>query len=128
MLCNVSFHEGGKIYSQMNIFWILFNHTEIRLLHSIYIPELRLVTNQSKMVNTIWFRVDLPRFQEYFIMCIIKTRCFFFDNILYNLWALLKPLYTIVMWGTERLQRGPQMTPMMAKDVCLSDSCTSDRL
>ena len=44
------------------IFWLIWNQTEVRLLFQI----------NRKMVNTIWFRVDLIRFRKNFSVCVEK--------------------------------------------------------
>ena len=69
---NISFSMWA--HAQRNLFEILINQPEIRL----YLPFSDwFVTKRTsiwiqiirKMVNTIWFQVDLIRFQKYFSVC-----------------------------------------------------------
>ena len=69
--------------TQRYLFWILLNQPEIRL----YLPfsdwfgskrtSVWIQINR-KMVNTIWFRVDLTRCKKYFSVCVYKNTLLLF--------------------------------------------------
>ena len=69
-----------RVYTQRNLFEILLNKTGIRL----YLPYLDWFGTKRtsvwfkinrKMVNTIWFQVDLIRFQKDFSVCTHLSQC-----------------------------------------------------
>ena len=71
-------HTSRFVYTQINIFAILFNQPEIRLYLSFsdwFGTKPKPVSFQinRKIVNKIWFRVDLIRFRKYFSACTFTT-------------------------------------------------------